>query len=926
MAGPLKIGVIMGVIFFSTPAFAQVCSRFTVAGSATITGLSDAGGVCGGNTPNTVNGAGALTLNGGDGTFSYSGTITTGGGISLIFENIFQTLSGANTYSGGTVIGANAFVTGGSDTALGTGAVTINNGGTLTSTDDEFQVFDLTVQAGGVLDLTGNGIVLAAGDHSLAGTVTGEGNLVLDNGAVVTLQALNVLSDATLVSNGTSTLDLNGFDQTIGVGLIAAGTTIDLGTGNATLTITNSFEVAGVFAGSGTVRIEPSVILFQVQANNIFQGGAALDITDTGFDLNGFEATFTEDTLISNITGSGIILGSGTAGTLNLDISSGEEIGLFLIIGEGDITKTGAGTLAFNEISISGAIDVDEGTLRLDGTNMGSASLSIDSGASLTASLPGFAGFGTNIVNSGTVSADVGQIFNILSYTGDGTLHFGLTDAASGTMNISNNMTLLPNSSIAVTAQSGGYMLGQAYTLVDVGGLLIGAVNVNGQTITTGLMELTVSAVDGPGEDIILTVTDLFGSGGGGGGGFDCSAVGAANTHNRCQVLAALDTAQNMNGTDIGAIYDALQLLSTEDARAALDSLSGDLVPQMSNVIFRHNDQFRDLSLNRISGLVKKVPSNLAMNQEPVRLASAGADMQQQLAMLMSNTGALLTGPDPALSNGVWGQALGQRDQAHEDNQLNATHYGFQGGADTFVDENVMLGVTGAWTGADVDMEDRPQDATMNSYQGGIYAAYQDGPFWLSGAVAYGFHQVDYGRDITVGTIRRHAEGEYDGHSISGIIEAAYGLDMGGGLFVTPAVGVRYSGLWQESFTETGADDANLHFEDEFDDNLVGTAVLSLSQLYITEEGNRVVPQLRLGAQYDAGDRDTNRDVTFVGLPTAFMDIEPAAWEGRLSGVVGLGLAWAMPADGTALVMDYEGRISGDLSSHRLFAGLRVQW
>ena len=86
--------------------------------------------------------SGAITLNG-PGSFSgnkaqtttISGTISGGGSLTFNtvagYSNNFN-ITGNNTFTGGTIINANAVVLCGNANAFGTGSVTINNGGTLT--------------------------------------------------------------------------------------------------------------------------------------------------------------------------------------------------------------------------------------------------------------------------------------------------------------------------------------------------------------------------------------------------------------------------------------------------------------------------------------------------------------------------------------------------------------------------------------------------------------------------------------------------------------------------------------------------------------------------------------------------------------------------------------------------------------------------
>jgi len=81
-----------------------------------------------------------------------------------------QILSGANTYTGGSTIDGGTIVAG-SATALGTGAVAINNGGTLSLNANITSTQTITVNAGGTLNKNG---------FTFAGTITNNGGTVIN--------------------------------------------------------------------------------------------------------------------------------------------------------------------------------------------------------------------------------------------------------------------------------------------------------------------------------------------------------------------------------------------------------------------------------------------------------------------------------------------------------------------------------------------------------------------------------------------------------------------------------------------------------------------------------------------------------------------------------------------------------------------------
>jgi fibronectin-binding autotransporter adhesin len=209
----------------------------------------------------TFNGSGATNLAGvisnstGSGTIIQSGTGTT-------------TLSGANTYTGGTTISAGT-LNANSSTALGTGAVALS-GATLGSTNGS--TINNTVNLGGSSTLSGittGGTLNSSGSYNLTmSNATQSGAVNLSTGA--TANTLTVEVDS-----GTSAIN----------GVIANGGTSTgdnlTKTGNGTLTLGGSDTYTGTTTiTGGTVQLGKSSVLASTSNLSIGASGT--------FNLNGF--------------------------------------------------------------------------------------------------------------------------------------------------------------------------------------------------------------------------------------------------------------------------------------------------------------------------------------------------------------------------------------------------------------------------------------------------------------------------------------------------------------------------------------------------------------------------------------------------------------------------------------------------------------
>lgn len=386
----------------------------TTTGGATINNNGTGALIFTGVLSTTGTGTKTMTLGGGNtGSNELASVIADGSGLLGVTKADSGTwiLSGANTYSNGTTLGAGTLVLN-SASAIGTGTLTIT-GGALDNTSGAA----LTLSTGNAVALNGSLVFNGTNSLNLGGGVVTIGNanrdITLNGGSTLTLgevQWNNAANNRTLtVNQGTGsggTLVLGGFQLNVNADT-AARNRIFTGTGNVTISGVvsngNGFDNGVIYSGSGTLTLS---------AANTYTGtttvnGGILKLTGAGsiatssslavnagtFDVGGTAATGggaltlgSATTTVAGQTASFISSTSGGSFTLGGNVTynagtAGFENGQATI--SADLVLNADRTITVNDSPIA-AVDVlvsgvisggfgltkgNGGTLRLSGAN-----------------------------------------------------------------------------------------------------------------------------------------------------------------------------------------------------------------------------------------------------------------------------------------------------------------------------------------------------------------------------------------------------------------------------------------------------------------------------------------------------------------------------------------------------------------------------
>jgi T5SS/PEP-CTERM-associated repeat protein len=814
--------------------------------------------------------------------YGQSGLFATGAGTSVAFENFQIGNAGAKAVveiTGGATVKSEYAMLGGGSTLSG----------------------DSSMQAFSDVDLllAGTGTSWTNADKWDSGFVTSSGDLrirVTDSALLSTEGDLRLGSGlwADYPSSSRLGIDDGGTVRVAGAAHIAEGANAEasvlLDGAGSRMTVGERVIVGD--EGTGALRIANGARLSAAGVEIAAQAGSSGRLV-VGGDGAAAAAGTLDAATVAFRAGSGELVFNHT-GTIAFDAALSGAGRLRQLAG---ITELGADSSAF-----AGATFIDGGALKLTGTLGGAVTLASP------AILFGDGAIGGDLtVLGGLVTPGTNAAGNIGALTVGGDLTFAA--GATYTVNIAGNGTgdrlavagaaTLEGGQVHVNAldPETSYRAGQTYTILSA------TQGVTGRFDSTG----TASAFIDPtliyqGDTVLLAINldDV-----------ENPFADAGRTYNQIQAATGLDGLDQTAGSDALAVYNRLLMLSGDQARAAFDLASGEVhagVPHLARELSRlFTGAMRDRAL---SGLAASAPAPVFV---PLGYGPSDSPNAPYVASV----------PDAAwiapLAGG--GGIDGDGNAADLDWRAGGLAGGYQGGGFTG-SGRYAAGVAFGYLHGTADVDTRLSGIDADSLNLGLYGAWTDDVWTLSGAAAYTAASIDTRRRIVFGGLDRVAEADYWNHAIGLSGEVARNFSLGGWT-VSPLATLDAGWSGHGAARESGAGALDLTVASG-DSTWLDTGLgLAASHRFATAGGGTVTLDARALWEHSFGDTRPDAGLAFVGSATGFNVLGPDSGRDRLR--LGRGAGYATTGN-LEFRARYDGAFSGSSQSHAGSLGLTIRF
>lgn len=843
--------------------------------------------------------------------FTAGGTINNSGSISSTTSHAIILSNGGtvNNLATGTISGT------GSSSSFAINAsgspTTVDNAGTING-----QVF---ITAGGTVTNQSSGTISVAVNNSVAVTVLGGttrsvtnyGSIQSTGGGTSTGVEIGSGTGTGLlnnVSSGSIFGTFNGVYTGASVVLdLTNNGTIQANTGSAveargggTITNTGIIENKGLGAAaeSNGIYIHNAVTAEIINSGTITGGVNAINFTRAG----GIGATHTVRLRTGSVLNGNVVGGTGTdnlilegTGTENITKFSNFET---LTMNGVDWTLSGTGTF-------STTTTVQSGTLQVNG-QLTSPAVGIQSGATLT-------GSGTvvgDVTNAGNVRVDSGTLTfngNYIHQTGAFFI-VGVTPSINGLLAITGagHTATINGGTVSVLAGVGSYALNTQYTILTTTGGRSGTFS----SVTSNFAFLDPSLTYDT-NNVYLTLTR---------NSIDFASIGI--TPNQISAGGGLAALGMSN-----PIVSAALMLSPDQARAAFDSVSGEIHPSLHSLMIDESQLVRDAILGRQRQDNDQTGTSRA-------IAWASEDIDDTVTSSYARKARKAKGgpkwpikaapPAVAPVYGAWVQGYGNWTRLNGDGNaatLRSSTGGAIGGFDVTLNHNWRFGFAAGGGRTDARVDARLSSGTIDTFHLAAYGGGNIGDILFRTGAAYSHHDVSTSRTITFPGFADNAAAKYDAHTSQIFGEAAYRLNPG--LVRSEAfANIAHVRVHSDSFSETGGPAA------------LNVAAADTSTTFTTL-GLRAQAPLPAFGSWAVTARGS------LGWQHAFDTVPPVSWMAFAAStapfaVAGVPIATdaalieagidALVRSNTRLSLMYTARLAADASAHAVRANLAVRF
>jgi len=379
----------------------------------------------------------------------------------------------------------------------------------------------------------------------------------------------------------------------------------------------------------------------------------------------------------------------------------------------------------------------------------------------------------------------------------------------------------------------------------------------------------------------------------------------AAQTFNQISTAVAVD--------DVGSdVLDAFLGLNEDEARAALDNLSGEIHATAFGAVF-DSPWFRQGMLSRLKEAHGDPPS--LPSGTPPGTALAYAPEEGGAASGVPGWRWWAVRPDGYLASG----------HRNDDGNAAAAKIGTGGlliGGDRTTSD-VTLGFAGGFQHDSISVPDRQSTAAIDTWNLGTYAGWTGDDGWRArGGAALAHHGFDTTREIVVPGLESTASASYAGWSgqVFGEVGRRFAMD---GFTAEPYAGLRLAHASRDAFSETGAGPASLSAEAESKSALIAILGIDVATTVPLADGRLLKPHAGVAWEHAFADMTPSADLMFPGGAATFHILGPTA--GRDTFRLDAGADVTLSATATAFLA-WQGRLAAGAHQHAVRGGATVRF
>jgi len=739
--------------------------------------------------------------------------------------------------------------------------------------------------------MSGQTLIKASGDSASGVYVEGSGNKVgLSGTAKITTDggsAANPSRGVVLTGNKNS-LTMQDNAAITGSGLGTVGVRVD-GSQNSVILNGNS-----AIAQNGGVSGSIGVVL----------GGNANTLT-----LNNTSSIKSEGIGVA-VTGTGNTINVAANAQIETDFHSGSAVQFFgagnTLINAGSIIDTNN----FNSTTVLGSAGADtvinRGFIFANGAfnkavslGDGDDTLTLDTGSDIVspAGIDGGSGANTLLLNG--TGTDNNQFLNWTLLTVD-----GVDWTLGGNSNFFNINVFEGNLSIngKVTANE---------VNVNVGGSLggNGTLTVKGTVINKGTLD--------PGNSVgdLQIVGSLVQEGGDYEVQFDSNGIDRQDVSGTAELLADPDLPE----------IKVVALGGSTGASGVILKADGGITGSFGAVSYEGNGAASVTQTATTVSIVTFDGTNTAANS--FAGTQTGLDFLdglagEQRAGLSGCHGACLFDQGPA-DHHLWVQGFGrfyQEDTANGNQSYAYRVAGTTMGGDMGIAPGLRLGGSLGYGNTAISLSDDGADSSINNVLGAIYANYQQGRFFVTGALSGGWQGYDLSRTVTVDNVQQTAQANPDGALMGISLQTGMCICGHDGWSFVPSLGFDYQHQWMDGFTEQGGGAAGVSMDSQSSDAIRLRAQAWVGKDFVTKDVV-ITPHASFGVteQFNMGGTATGSFGNGDGFGIAQIDGQ------RTMGDLGAGVDVTL-RNGVTLYANYDGQVWGDGYANAVIGGVRISW